>query len=60
MTQLVIYLIAGEILILLVLRPILLWYLKVNQALRLLQSIDRSLKLLPAVRVDANKRRMAG
>ena len=60
MTQLMIHFIPAEILFLLLLRPILLWYLKVNQAIRLLQSIDRSLKLLPAVRVDAHKRRMAG
>lgn len=32
----------------LLLRPMLLWYLKVNQALKLLASIDRSLKCLPA------------
>lgn len=60
MTQLVIYLLAGEIVILLLLRPVILWYFRVSQAVKLLQSIDRSLKLLPAVRVDANKRRIAG
>jgi len=60
MTQLVIYLIAGEILLLLLLRPVILWYFRVTQAIRLLQSIDKSLKCLPAVRTDAQRIRRTG
>ena len=60
MLQIAMTLAVTQVILLLLLRPILLWYLKVNQAIRLLQSIDSSLKLLPAVRVDANRRRMAG
>ena len=60
MTQLVIYLIAGEIVILLLLRPILLWYFKVTKVISLLSSIDASMKCLPAVRTEANRLRRVG
>ena len=50
MLNLVLTMLALEVLSLLLLRPLLMWYLKINRALRLLQSIDQSLKVLPAVR----------
>lgn len=49
MLQLASTMLLVELVLLLLLRPILLWYLRVNQALKLLASIDRSLKCLPAV-----------
>jgi hypothetical protein len=60
MMQLAVYLIAAEVLLLLLLRPVILWYLGISHMILILRSIDRSLKLLPAVRVDANRRRTAG
>lgn len=60
MLQLALQLIALQILFLLAMRPLLLWYLKVNQALNLLRSIDSSLKCLPAVRTEAQRIRRAG
>lgn len=50
MLQLVAQILLLEVAILLLLRPILLWYLKINQGLMLLRSIDSSLKCLPAVK----------
>jgi len=52
MMQLAITLLTVELLLLLALRPLLLWYLKINQGLGLLRSIDASLKCLPAVRTQ--------
>lgn len=49
MLQLALTMLLVELVFLMLLRPMLLWYLKVNQALKLLASIDRSLKCLPAV-----------
>ena len=49
MLQLALQLMLLQVIVLLLLRPILLWYLKVNQGLKLLRSIDQSLKCLPAV-----------
>jgi len=60
MLQLAVQLIGLQILFLLVMRPLLLWYLKINQALTLLRSIDSSLKCLPAVRTEAQRIRRAG
>ena len=60
MLNLAISLIAGEVLILLLLRPLLLWYLKIPQALKLLASIDQSLKCLPAVRTEKERLRRVG
>jgi hypothetical protein len=48
-----------ELALLLLLRPILLWYLKINKALRLLASIDASLKCLPAVQASRKRMRRA-
>lgn len=50
MLQLAAQLIALQIVILLLIRPLLLWYFKINDLAKLLQSIDRSLKCLPAVK----------
>jgi hypothetical protein len=55
MLQLALQMIALQAVILLLIRPILLWYFKVNQALRILRSIDASLKCLPAVK-ERNQR----
>lgn len=60
MMQLATYLVVAEIVLLLLLRPVILWYFRVTQAIRLLQSIDKSLKCLPAVRTDAQRIRRAG
>jgi len=60
MLQLALQLIGLQILFLLVMRPLLLWYLKINQALEALRSIDSSLKCLPAVRTEAQRIRRAG
>lgn len=60
MLQLALKLIGLQILFLLMMRPLLLWYLKINQALSLLRSIDSSLKCLPAVRTEAQRIRRAG
>ena len=57
MLNLALTLIATEVAILLALRPLLLWYLKVNQGLALLRSIDQSLKCLPAVRTEKERLR---
>ena len=54
MLQLAAQLIALQIVILLLIRPLLLWYFRINDLVRLLISIDRSLKCLPAVRERAN------
>jgi hypothetical protein len=48
--QLALQILAVQVLILLALRPLILWYLKINPAVKLLESIDASLKCLPAVR----------
>lgn len=53
MLQLAAQLIALQIVILLLIRPLLLWYFRINDLAKLLQSIDRSLKCLPAVRTEA-------
>jgi hypothetical protein len=52
MIQLALQMVLLQVIVLLLLRPILLWYFKVNQALKLLRSIDSSLKCLPAVRAQ--------
>jgi hypothetical protein len=49
MLKLAIYLLLGQVAILLAARPVIQWYLGINQVLMLLRSIDRSLKCLPAV-----------
>jgi len=50
MMQLALQMVLLQVIVLLLLRPILLWYFKVNQAMKLLASIDQSMKCLPAVR----------
>lgn len=55
MLNLAIGILAGQITLLLVMRPILLWYLKINRAVKALESIDQSLKCLPAVRIATYK-----
>lgn len=57
MLQLAAQLIALQIVILLLIRPLLLWYFRINDLAKLLQSIDRSLKCLPAVRTEAQRSR---
>lgn len=52
MLQLALTLLLTQAVILLLLRPLILWYLKLNQAVKLLASIDASLKCLPAVKND--------
>lgn len=49
MNQLLLGIILGQIAILLVLRPLVLWYFKLNRIATTLESIDLSLKQLPAV-----------
>lgn len=52
MLQLALTLILTQALILLLLRPVICWYLKLNRMAKSLESIDRSLKCLPAVKND--------
>ncbi len=47
MLQLALTLLLTQALILLLIRPLLLWYLKINRAVKTLESIDASLKCLP-------------
>ena len=56
MGQLIAILILGEAVILLVLRPIVWWYFGIGRAVAALESIDASLKCLPAVRRDVSRR----
>ena len=49
MNPLLLGILVGQIAILLVLRPVVLWYFKLNQITKTLESIDLSLKQLPAV-----------
>jgi hypothetical protein len=46
----------GILTVLVLLRPLALWYLKINQGLKLLASIDESLKQLPAVQTYQAKK----
>ena len=57
MLQLAAQLIAAQVVILLLLRPLILWYFRVNDVVRLLISIDQSLKCLPAVRTESQRLR---
>jgi hypothetical protein len=49
MLQLALSLLAAQAILLLLLRPLILWYFKINRAVKALESIDQSLKYLPAV-----------
>jgi len=55
MLKLAIYLILGQVALILAMREFLLWYLKINPALEILRSIDRSLRLLPVVQQSRGK-----
>lgn len=50
MLQLAMTMLATQAIILLLLRPVILWYLRINHLRAILLSIDASLKCLPAVR----------
>ena len=56
MLKLAIYLILGQVALILAMREFLLWYLKINRALEILRSIDASLRCLPAVRETEERR----
>lgn len=60
MTRLLITLVATEVVILLILRPLVWWYFGITRAMRALESIDSSLKCLPAVRTEHARIRRAG
>lgn len=49
MLTLALEIIALQILVLLLLRPLVLWYLGISRAVKALESIDESLSYLPAV-----------
>lgn len=49
MLTLALEILAIQLLLLLLLRPLLLWYLKVSRIVKALESIDESLSYLPAV-----------
>jgi hypothetical protein len=49
MLQIVLILLGTQGLMLLLLRPLILWYFKINRAVKALESIDQSLQYLPAV-----------
>jgi hypothetical protein len=53
MLQLAAQLIALQIVVLLLIRPLLLWYFRITTLIDLLSSIDSSMKCLPAVRTEA-------
>jgi hypothetical protein len=55
MLELALTLLLTQGLILLLLRPLILWYFRIPRMLRALESIDASLKCLPAVK---NQRQM--
>lgn len=59
MTQLLLTLVAIQVILILVGRQFLLWYLKINQVLEVMRSIDQSLKCLPAVRAENQRLRRA-
>jgi len=50
MLQLTLILLVTQGAILLLLRPVILWYLRFNRMVKALESIDQSLKCLPAVK----------
>jgi hypothetical protein len=49
MVQLALSLFAMQLIVLFLIRPIVLWYFRLSRITRALESIDRSLKCLPAV-----------
>lgn len=56
MLTLALEIIGLQILVLLLLRPLVLWYLGISRAVKALESIDESLSYLPAVRVERTRR----
>lgn len=52
MLQLALTLLLTQAVILLLLRPLILWYLKLNRLVKAAESIDASLKCLPTVKID--------
>jgi hypothetical protein len=52
MLELALTLLLTQGLLLLLIRPLILWYFRVNRMVRALESIDASLKCLPAVKND--------
>lgn len=52
MLQLTLVLLLTQGAILLLLRPLILWYLRIGRMVKALESIDQSLKCLPAVKAD--------
>ncbi len=56
MGQLLAIALLAEVTIMLVLRPIVWWYFGIGRAIAALESIDASLKCLPAVRRDVSRR----
>ena len=59
MLQLAAQLIALQIVVLLLIRPLLLWYFRINELRAILLSIDASLKCLPAVRTESQRLKRA-
>jgi|HubBroStandDraft_2_1064218.scaffolds.fasta_scaffold167392_2 hypothetical protein len=60
MLELAVILIAAELVLLLILRPVIWWYLGLSRAIRALESIASSLECLPCVRVRDERNRRAG
>jgi hypothetical protein len=52
MLQLAVTLLLTQLLVLVLIRPLVLWYFKINRIAKSLESIDASLKCLPAVKND--------
>ena len=56
MLELALTLLLTQVLVLLLIRPLICWYLKINRMVKALESIDASLKCLPAVKNDRQAR----
>lgn len=56
MLQLAMSLVCLQVIVLLLIRPLILWYFRVTEVTRLLASIDASLKCLPAVKEKTDGR----
>ena len=60
MLQLVLMILAAQAVILLALRPVILWYLGINRALKALESIAQSLGQMPAAKEARQRAIKAG
>jgi hypothetical protein len=60
MLQLVLSILLAQMLILLAIRPLILWYFQLGRMAKTLESIDLSLKQLPAVQAYHTKISQAG